>query len=272
MPRQFKTVDYDAMLTQQVSIGECLPAGHLARFIAEMISQLDLSSIYGAYGRRGGPAIAPEVLLGVLMYGYATGVFSSRKLEQATRESIPFRFLAGNLHPDHDTIAHFRQRFLEQFKALFVQVLLRAVEKGVLTVTDGSLDGTKIHADASKSKAVSYGRLKTLRETLEAEVAALLQQAEAADAPPLPEGVDVTAEVERRQQHLARLAEAETVLNQRATERYQMELAAYEAKLAQREADTERTGRKPRGRPPAPPFLPSVTLTSTTSPTPNRGL
>ena len=92
MPRKFKTVDYEATLEQKVSIRECLPPEHLARFIAQVLTQLDLSEIYGAYGRRGGTAIAPEVLLGLLFYGYATGVFSSRKIEQATYESIPFRF------------------------------------------------------------------------------------------------------------------------------------------------------------------------------------
>ena len=145
MSRKFKTVDYEASLNQQVSLRECLPPGHLARFIARVITELDLQEIYGVYGSRGGVAIAPEVLLGLLFYGYATGVFSSRKIEQATYESIPIRFLSGNLHPDHDTIANFRRRFLEQIKGLFVQVLMRAVETGVLTLDDVSLDGTKIH-------------------------------------------------------------------------------------------------------------------------------
>ena len=159
MPRKFKSVDYEASLNQKVSLRECLPPEHLARFIAKVITQLDLSDIYGAYGTRGGSAIAPEVLLGLLLYGYATGVFSSRKIEQASYQSIPFRFLAGHLHPDHDTIANFRCRFLEQIKELFVQVLLMAVEAEVLTLEDISIDGTKIHADASKSQAVSYQHL-----------------------------------------------------------------------------------------------------------------
>ena len=159
MPRKFTTVDYEATLNQKVSLRECLPPEHLARFIAQVITELDLSDIYAAYGCRGGAAIAPEVLLGLVFYGYATGVFSSRKIERATYESIPFRFLAGHLHPDHDTIASFRRRFLDQIKGLFVQVLLLAVETGVLTLDDVSLDGTKIHADASKSRAISYGHL-----------------------------------------------------------------------------------------------------------------
>jgi transposase len=255
MPRKFKTVDYEASLDQQVSLRECLPPEHLARFIAKVISELDLSDIYAAYGRRGGSAIAPEVLLGLLFYGYAIGVFSSRKIERATYESIPFRFLSGHLHPDHDTIASFRQRFLDQIKGLFVQVLLLAVAAEVLTLDDGSLDGTKIHADASKRKAISYGHLGKLRAALEAEVEELLRLGEAADAPSLPEAVDVRAEIDRRRQKLAHLTQAEAVLQARAEERYQLEQAEYEAKLAERAARQQETGRKPRGQAPKPPRL-----------------
>jgi len=254
MPRTFKTVDYEATLDQKVSLRECLPPEHLARFIAKVIAELDLSAIYAGYGRRGGSAIAPEVLLGLLFYGYANGVFSSRKLERATYESIPFRFLAGHLHPDHDTLASFRQRFLEQIKGLFVQVLLLAVEAEVLTLEDVSLDGTKIHADASKSKALSYGHLVKRRAALEAEVDELLRLGEAADAPSLPEAVDVSAASERRRQKLANLTQAEIVLQARAEDRYQLEQAEYEAKLAERAARQQQTGRKPRGTAPKPPL------------------
>src|SRR3712207_1387073 len=124
-----------------------------------MIAQLDLSAIYARYGARGGMPFAPEILFGLLVYGYATGVFSSRKIERATYESAPFRFIAGNLHPDHATIATFRKTFLPELHDLFVQVLLLAQALGVLKLGNISIDGTKIHADASKSKAVSYKRL-----------------------------------------------------------------------------------------------------------------
>ena len=254
MPRTFKTVDYEATLEQKVSLRECLPPEHLARFIAKVITQLDLRDIYAAYGTRGGPAIAPEVLLGLLFYGYATGVFSSRKIERASYESIPFRFLSGHLHPDHDTIASFRQRFLVQIKELFVQVLLLAVEAEVLTLDDISIDGTKIHADASKSKAVSYEHLMKLRAALESEVEQLLKWGEAADAPSMPESLDVTAEVERRRQKLANLAQAEAVLQARAEERYELEHAEYQAKLDERAAREQQTGRQLRGRAPKPPL------------------
>src|SRR5690349_16116580 len=108
MSRIFKTVDYEASLNQTVRLGDVLPPDHLARFLVEAIAQLDLRPLYSRFGPRGGEAYAPEVLLGLLFYGYASGVFSSRKIEQATYEVLPYRFLAGGLHPDHDTIANFR--------------------------------------------------------------------------------------------------------------------------------------------------------------------
>src|SRR5205823_9752138 len=149
MTRKFKTVDYEATLNMTVSLREALPPSHLARFVADVIAQLDLSSLYARYGTRGGEPFAPEILLGLLFYGYATGVCSARRIEKATYESLPFRFLAGDLHPDHDTIAHFRKTFLPELKDLFVQVLLLAQAAGVLQLGNISLDGTKIHADAS---------------------------------------------------------------------------------------------------------------------------
>src|ERR1700694_3834800 len=166
MSRTFKTVDYDRALDLTVRLGDCLPPDHLARFVVDSGAQLDLSPLYAHYGTRGGEPYAPEVLLGLLLYGYASGVFSSRKLERATYESIPFRYVAGGMHPDHDTIAHFRKAFLTEIKALFVQVLLLAQTYGALKLGNISLDGTKIHADASKSKARSYRRAGELEVQL----------------------------------------------------------------------------------------------------------
>jgi transposase len=170
MSRTFKKVDYDQALNLTVRLGDCLPPNHLARFVVDSVAQLDLSALYAHYGTRGGSAYAPEVLLGLLLYGYATGVFSSRKIERATYEAVPFRFIAGDLHPDHDTLATFRQTFLPTLKDLFVQVLLLAQEAGVLKLGTISLDGTKVHADASKRKAVSYKRLLEIEAQLRTEV------------------------------------------------------------------------------------------------------
>jgi transposase len=253
MARKFKTVDYEKSLKQTVTIEECLPPGHLARFIVAIIALLDLSAIYMEYASRGGEPYAPEILLGLLFYGYATGVFSSRKIERATYESIPFRFIAGGLHPDHDTIANFRKVFLPQIMDLFVQVLLVANEAGVLELGNISLDGSKIHADASKSKAISHKRLLKLESQLGAEVEELLALSEQADQSQLPEGLDIVEEIVFRQKRLANLTQAKAVLEMRAEERYQAEKTEYEAKLREREEKARRSGRKPRGRPPKPP-------------------
>jgi transposase len=256
MPRQFRTVDYDATLDSTVRLRDVLPAEHLARFVADLVAQLDLSAFYARYGLRGGQPYAPEVLLGLLFYGYATGVFATRQIEQATHDQAPFRFLAGNTHPDHDTLAHFRLTFLDLLPDVFTQILLLAQATGALRLGAISLDGTKIHADASKSKAVSYQRLLELEARLEREVADLLARGAAADQAPLPDGLVLTDEVAARAARLARLAEAKAVLQARARERDAAAQAAYRAKLAEREETARRRGGKPRRRAPKPPEEP----------------
>jgi transposase len=253
MSRHFKTVDYEATLETSVRLGDCLPPEHLARFVVDLVAQLDLKSLYARYGNRGGAPYAPEILLGLLFYAYATGVFSSRKIEQATKETAAFRYLAGNLSPDHDTIAAFRKQFLKELQDLFVQILLLAQEMGLLEMGNISLDGTKIHADASKSKAVSYKRLQEIQLLLEAEVLELFALAEQADKHALPEGMHFPQEIARREERLKRLAEAKAVLESRAAERDAFEQAQYEAKLREREEKQDKTGKPPRGKPPAPP-------------------
>lgn len=253
MKRKFKTPNYEETLELQISLREVLPADHLARFIVDVVAEVDLSEIYEQYSDQGAPPYAPEIMLGLLFYGYATGVFSSRKIERATYEVIPFRFIAGNMHPDHATIAQFRQQFLTELKELFVQVLLIAQELGHLQVGNVSLDGSKIHADASKSKAVSYKRLLAIEAYLQAEVSELFALAETADGGHLPEELKPQDEIEHRQQQLAQLAEAKKVLEARAQARYEVQQADYEAKMEARAQKAAKTGRKPPGRPPTPP-------------------
>ena len=253
MSRIFKTADYDATLDLTVRLGDCLPADHLARFVVDTIAQLDLSVIYTRYGSRGGQPYAPEILLALLFYGYATGVFSTRKLERATSETVPFRFLAGNLHPDHDTLATFRKTFLPELKDLFVQVLLLAQFAGALKLGNISLDGTKIHADASKSKAVSYQHLLALETHLHAEVEELFALSERVDQGEVPDGLVVSDEIAIRQARLARLAEAKAVLEARAKERTALSQAEYDAKVQERVEKARQTGQTPRGRAPKPP-------------------
>ncbi len=253
MSRQFKTVDYEATLDTSVRLGDCLPPEHLARFVVDIVAELDLTALYARYGNRGGAPYAPEILLSLLFYAYATGIFSSRKIEQATRETAAFRYLAGNLSPDHDTLAAFRKQFLPELHGLFVQILLLAQEMGVLELGNLSLDGTKVHADASKSKAVSYQRLLQIEAQLQEEVAHLFALAEKADTSAVPEGMHLPHEIARREERLKRLAEAKIALEARAAERHAFEQAEYEAKLRERAAQEERTGKKPRGKPPSPP-------------------
>jgi transposase/HAMP domain-containing protein len=253
MIRKFKTVDYEKTLDLQISLRDVLPPEHLARFMVDVIAQLDLSKIYSQYSDQGAPPYAPEVLLGLLFYGYATGVFSSRKIEKASYEVIPFRFIAGDMHPDHATIAHFRKEHLAELKELFVQILLIAQAMGHLQLGNVSLDGSKIHADASKSKAVSYKRLLAIEAYLQAEVNELFDLAEAADGGQLPGEMNIPDEIERREQQLARLAEAKKMLEARAQARHEAEKAEYEAKMLAREEKAAKKGRKPPGRAPQPP-------------------
>lgn len=253
MPRQFETADYATTLKLSISLGEAVPPNHLARFIVDVIAQLDLSAIYARYGERGGKAIAPEVLLAILFYGYATGVFSSRRLEKATYESLPFRFVAGDLHPDHDTLANFRKTFLPELKELFVQCLLLAQAAGVLQLGNLSLDGTKIHADASKSKAVSYKRLLELERQLQTEVDELFARSEQAEQSDARAGLVIPDEIALRQERLAHLAEAKAVLETRAQAREAAEQAEYQAKVQARQERARKKRHKPSGKVPKPP-------------------
>jgi transposase len=253
MARKFKTVDYEQSGQQRLTIDDCLPADHLARFIVVIVGMLDLSAFYAYYAATGGEPIDPKVLLALLLYAYATGMFSSRQIEQATYEVIPFRFLAGGLHPDHSTLAWFRKQFLAEIKVVFAQVLLIAHELGYLTLGNISLDGSRIHADASKSKAVSYGRLLELEARLQQEVEELLRLGEQTDATELPPGLVIETEVAFRQARLVNLAQAKAILEARAAERYQVEVAEYEARLRLRAEKAQESGRKPRGPEPKPP-------------------
>src|SRR5215217_7302702 len=174
MTRSFKTVDYEATLDATIRLRDCVPETHLARFVADLVALLDLSAFYARYGTRGGSPYAPAVLLSLLFYGYATGIFSARKIEAATYDQVAFRFLAGHHHPDHATLAAFRVTFLDRLPDVFAQLLLLAQAAGVLRLGTVHFDGTKLHADASKSKAVSHKRLLELEVSVRAEVADLL--------------------------------------------------------------------------------------------------
>src|ERR1700692_4453314 len=218
---RFVPVDRQTGYLLPPSVEDWLPEDHLARFVVEVIAQMDLSELSGAYAGRGMAAHPREVLLGLLVYGYATGVFSSRKIERATYDSVAFRFIAANEHPDHDTIATFRRRFITDIEGLYVQVLALARELGMLKMGTVGLDGTKIHANASRHSALSYEHAGKIAEQLKAEVAELMAKAEAADQADIPDGMSIPEELARREERLAKLAEARTKLEARAKERFE---------------------------------------------------
>ena len=249
----FRQVDRETGFLLPPSVDEWLPQRHLARFVVEVIEGLDLRAMSTSYRGSGSASYHPSMLLGLLVYGYATGVFSSRKLERASYDSVAFRFIAANDHPDHDTIATFRRRFLKDIEALFVEVLLLAREMGVLKLGAVGLDGTKIHANASRHSALSYEHAGKIEAQLKAEVAQLLAKAEAADQADVPDGMSIPEELARREARLEKLAEARAKMEDRAKDRFERERAEHEAKLAQREAKIAATGKKPGGKPPAPP-------------------
>jgi transposase len=229
-------------------VDDWLPERHLARFVVEVIATLDLRAMTNRYRGSGEASYHPQLLLGIMVYGYATGVFSSRKLERASDDSVAFRFVAANQHPDHDTIAAFRRRFLPQIEALFVQVLMLAREIGVLKLGTVALDGTKIHANASRHSALSYQHAGKIEAQLHAEVAELMTRAEAADQADVPDGMNIPEELARRQTRLAAIAAAKAKIEARAKARHASAKAEYDAKLARQE--TKRAaGKKPGGRP-----------------------
>ena len=249
----FHPIDRDTDYLLPPSVQEWLPEAHLARYVVDVVEGLDLSALERAYAGRGSEAYHPATLLALLIYGYATGTFSSRKIERATFDSLAFRYIACNRHPDHDTLATFRKRFGQEFQSAFVQVLQVARENQLSRFGTVSLDGTKIHANASRHSALSYGHAEKIEAHLKAEVQELLALAEAADQSSVPDGVSLPDEIKRREDRLAAIATAKAKIEARAKERYEQEQAEYAAKMASRAEKEAKTGKKPGGKPPTPP-------------------
>ncbi len=249
----FVPCDRDTDFLLPPSLNDWLPVNHLARFVTEIVAQLDLTKLKESYAGRESSAYHPEMLLAVLVYGYATGLFSSRQLERSTYDSIAFRYLAANTHPDHDTIAQFRKRFLPELESLFVQVLVLAQDMKLLKLGKISLDGSKVHANASKHRALSWGHANKIEKQLRAEVNRLLQLAEAADEADQPDGMNLPDELARREDRLAAIAKTKAAIKQRAVERDQQAQKEYEQKLTERRERENKRGQKSRGPEPQPP-------------------
>jgi transposase len=252
MPVEFVPIDRDTPYLFPPSIQDYLPEDHLARFVAEIVDQLDMSGLLGVYAGKGKKPYHPAMLVALLFYGYATGTFSSRKLEKATYDSIAYRFLCANTHPDHDTIASFRSRFLKELEEFFVEILLIGQVMGLVNLGTVSLDGTKIKANASKHKAMSWGYANKLEEQLRREVRELLKQAEQADAEDEPE-IDIPDELARREDRLAAIEKAKAEIERRARERVEAEQAEHEEKLKRRQKKEAKSGKKAGGRAPKAP-------------------
>lgn len=249
----FITIDRKSDYLLPPSVEDWLNEDHLARFVVEVIDQLDLSPLTRRYAGRGSKAHHPATLLSILVYGYATGVFSSRKLERATYDSVAFRFIAANTHPDHDTLATFRRRFLDELAALFVQVLDMAQEMKLLKLGTVCLDGTKIHANASRHSALSHGHIVKLQTRIELEVQELLALAERADSANIPDGMNLPEELKLRKDRLDAMAVAKAKIAERSAQRYAQEKAEFDAKMDQRAAKEKATGKKIAGKQPKAP-------------------
>jgi transposase len=257
--KNFRTCDLDQPFLLPPSLQDWLPENHLARFIAELVPGLDLSKIYGYYGRRDGrgkAAYHPVMMVRVLLYGYCVGVTSSRRIERASYDDIAFRYLCADQHPDHDTIADFRRQHLLVLAQLFTQVLQLCDKAGLVKLGHVAIDGTKLQANASKHKAMSYSRMEEKEKQLRAEVEKLLAQAEETDAAEDAlygkgnRGDDLTGEMARRESRLKKIAEAKAALEQEAREHAEAAKKAAEEKLEERRQKEQARGKKFGGHPP----------------------
>ena len=256
MSKTFRPFDIDQPLLLPPDLRDWLPEQHLGRFILDIVDELDLSPILSVYERgdgRGKPPYHPKMMVGLLLYAYCTGRPSSRKIEAATYTDVAFRVLAANQHPDHDSIADFRKRHLEALGSLFVQVLQLCERAGLISLGHVALDGTKVLANASKHKAMSYSRMGEAEQKLEAQIAALLDQAQQADAAEDAQfgtgcrGDELPAELARRQDRLAKIREAKAALEQEAREKAEHKAELARARIEERRQKERESGKKALG-------------------------
>lgn len=262
--KTFRPYDPDQVLLMSPVLAEWIPEGDLAHFVSDLVEDaLDLSAVYASYGsERGYPPYDPRLMMKLLIYGYANGVCSSRKLEQATHRDVAIRMLCAGQSPDYRSIARFRTRHLEALSELFVEALRLCAKAGLVKLGSLALDGTKLRANASRRKAMSYQRMTKKESGLEAEIAelrasarALLQQAEATDAAEDKlygadlRGDELPEELTRRETRLAKLREAKAALEAEAKERE-------EARRQEMEAEGKKPRTPPSGRDP---FAPKPT-------------
>lgn len=253
MPK-FINIDHDTELLLPPNLREWVPEGHLVHFVMDAVGLLDVGEASVNQRGTGSEQYPPRLLLSLLVYCYATGLFSSRQIERATYENVAVRLLCADTHPDHDTLCAFRRKNGALLRRAFAQVLELAAGCGVLKVgaVTVAIDGTKVLANASRHSAVSHGHAQTALREIDSEIAQLLAKAEQADCAPLQDGLTIEGEIARRHERKARLLQAKAEMEARAHARFQAEQAEYETMLAKREALRE-AGKKPRGREPKAP-------------------
>lgn len=254
MATRFVSIDRETPLLLPPDLRDWVPDDHLVHFILDAVAALDLSQVKVNERGTGSEQFPPTMMSALLIYSYATGTFSSRRIEQSTYDSVPVRLLTADTHPDHDTICTFRRANKALLTESFVKVLqlaqqLKVLQVGQITV---AVDGTKVLANASKHSAVSYERAGQMIEQLELEVEQLVAKAEQADSTPLQDGLTIPEEIARRQERKAALQRARAEIEARAQARYAAELAEHERKLAERSARKAR-GEKVGGKPPQAP-------------------
>jgi len=259
MGKRFRCDDLNQTLLLPPSLHDWLPEKHLARFVADIVEALDLSGFYRSYDEkdgRGQAAYHPVMMVRLLLYGYCIGVSSSRQIERKSYEDVAFRYLSANEHPDHSTLSEFRKRHLSALAGLFLQALQLCQKAGLVKLGHVAVDGTKLQANASKHKAMSYGRMSEAEQKLQAEVEELLRRAEEADAAEDAKfgkgqrGDQLPEELGRRASRLKKIRAAKAELEAEAKQKAAAQKAAAEAKIAERREQEARTGKKPGGRDP----------------------
>ncbi len=255
MSVRFVNIDHATPMLLPPDLRDWVSPDHMVHFIMDAVVALDLRLARVNQRGTGSAQYPPSMMLGLLIYCYATGTFASRRIETLTYENVAVRYLCADTHPDHDSICKFRRENKDLLATAFHQVLelaarARVLQVGNLTV---AIDGTKILANASKHSAVSHGHAVEQILLASEQITELLAKAESADSTPLQDGLTVPEEIKRREDRIAKLGEAVKVMEERAKERLLEEQAEYEEKLAARKAKEESTGQKPRGKAPEPP-------------------
>lgn len=262
MAKGYLPYDIDQRLLLPPDMRAWLPEGHLALFLLDVIAQLDLSAIMKIYDvkeTRGRAGYHPVMMVALLVYAYSVGKPSSRRIERATYEDVAFRVLAGDQHPDHDCIAEFRKRHIDALAGLFLQVLRLCQKAGLVKLGHIAIDGTKVKANASKHKAMSYDRMGEAEKKLEEQVRQLLAEAERIDAAEDTQhgkgkrDDELPAELKRREDRLRKIREAKAALEQEAKERGAAKAAEVAERLAERAREEAETGKKARGAEPKAP-------------------